>query len=804
VAVVFRDISERKRTEKTLRESEFLLQGSLDAMPDHVAILDRNGVILKVNEAWRNFASHNDYPGSDYGLGSNYVEACVPPGLHPSECDEHGLAAAQGIQEVIEGKRDIFALEYPCHSPNEFRWFLMRVTAFGEGENLRVVVTHQNVTARHLAEQNMQASEEKFRTLFTSMDEGFALLEVLFDENGKPHDYRFHEANPAFEKQSGLVNVKGKTVLELLPGLEPQWVEVYGTVAKTGEPKQFEADVKALGRVLDVYAFRSEAERTNLVGVIFRDITEDKKAEQRLVESEAKYRTLFDSIDEGFAILELVQNEDGRTVDFIYRETNLVFKRQTGFDDVIGKRVSEVFSLEPFWFDFYGRVSKTGVGDRAENYAEGLDRWYSVYASRIGGEGSRLVAAVFDDITERKRRELGDALLADIAEGLSALSPEAMMQSVGEKLGEFLGISQCMFARIDESQDKATVTYLWDTATHSELAREYQLSAYVNEDFLAAARSRGTLVIHDTQTDPRTNAENYAALGIGAFLSVPFHNGDTWTYLVTVNVSEPRTWREDEVDLVCRVAEHLFPRLERARAEAALQEVNVQLAIVNEKQKQFVADAAHELRAPLTAIQGNLQLLNRYKVEEPLKEEMLGDVRRESERLGRLVNDLLAIARGDNGLTLTKAELALEQVLLASWRNATVLSSQHRFELGDLPRVGIVGNADRLQQLTLILLENAVKYTPQGGSISLGLEQHKGRIRFYVRDTGIGISGEDLPRVFERFFRADKARTRSHDSAGTGLGLSIAEWIVGQHGGKIWLESELQQGTTVWVELPLP
>jgi signal transduction histidine kinase len=240
------------------------------------------------------------------------------------------------------------------------------------------------------------------------------------------------------------------------------------------------------------------------------------------------------------------------------------------------------------------------------------------------------------------------------------------------------------------------------------------------------------------------------------------------------------------------------------RIDAELREANQQLQTLSEKQKQFVADAAHELRAPLTAIQGNLQLLDRYKLEENLKEEMLGDVRRESERLGRLVNDLLAIARGDNGLTLKKAELALEQVLLASWRNATVLSSQHRFELGDLPRVGIVGNADRLQQLTLILLENAVKYTPQGGSISLGLEKHKRAVRFYVRDTGIGISGEDLPRVFERFFRADKARTRSHDSAGTGLGLSIAEWIVGQHGGKIWLESELQEGTTVWVELPLP
>jgi PAS domain S-box-containing protein len=243
---------------------------------------------------------------------------------------------------------------------------------------------------------------------------------------------------------------------------------------------------------------------------------------------------------------------------------------------------------------------------------------------------------------------------------------------------------------------------------------------------------------------------------------------------------------------------------ERKRAEEALREANEQLRVLSDRQKRFVADAAHELRAPLTAIQGNLQLMTHYKNVDPeMQQEMLSDVRLESERLARLVNDLLAIARGDSGLKLEKTSLFLNEVLLESWRSATLLTSHHEMHLGHLDTVEIMGNRDRLKQLVLILLENAIKYTPPGGRITMGLEHDSENLRLCVRDTGIGIDEGDLPHVFERFYRADKARTRAADPTGTGLGLSIAEWIVAQHDGKIWLESEAGKGTTAWVELPL-
>ncbi|GGJ29067.1 PAS domain S-box protein [Deinococcus roseus] len=221
-------------------------------------------------------------------------------------------------------------------------------------------------------------------------------------------------------------------------------------------------------------------------------------------------------------------------------------------------------------------------------------------------------------------------------------------------------------------------------------------------------------------------------------------------------------------------------------------------------QKRFVADAAHELRTPLTSIQGNLDILFRYdRIPKQEQQEILRDVQREATRLGRLVHDMLQLARGDAGAALREEEIDLKRVVLNAWREIERISNQHEFVLGPLDPVTTIGDADRLMQLTLILLENAVKYSPDGGRISLSLTATEDQVHLLVQDTGQGIGAQDLPRVFERFYRADQSRHRSEDPGGTGLGLPIAKWIVEGHGGRIWIESEPGKGTTVHTVLPL-
>jgi two-component system OmpR family sensor kinase len=218
-------------------------------------------------------------------------------------------------------------------------------------------------------------------------------------------------------------------------------------------------------------------------------------------------------------------------------------------------------------------------------------------------------------------------------------------------------------------------------------------------------------------------------------------------------------------------------------------------------QQRFVADASHELRAPLTAIQGNLELLRMQAVPAGESGEMLADVEREAARLGRLVADLLALARADSGLTLPRRPVDLDQVVIETLGTAQPLVHGQALAVEPFEPAQVLGDADRLRQLVLLLLDNALKYTPPEGSVTLGLRRDGAEAEITVRDTGVGIPAADLPHVFERFYRADPARGR--DPGGTGLGLPIARWIVEQHGGSIALASEPGRGTLATVRLPL-
>jgi signal transduction histidine kinase len=219
-------------------------------------------------------------------------------------------------------------------------------------------------------------------------------------------------------------------------------------------------------------------------------------------------------------------------------------------------------------------------------------------------------------------------------------------------------------------------------------------------------------------------------------------------------------------------------------------------------QQRFVSDASHELRAPLTAIQANLELLQRHpEMTEADRGEALTEAARESTRLTRLVADLLALARADAGIPLRHARVDLDEIVLAAFVSARQLAQGQTLTLDPFEAIQTCGDEDRLKQLALILLDNALKYTPPRGEVSMGLRRDGDEAELTVRDTGFGISADDLPHVFERFYRADPARGR--DPGGTGLGLPIADWIIQQHSGRISIVSDIGQGTTVTVRLPL-
>ncbi|MBI4218805.1 MAG: HAMP domain-containing histidine kinase, partial [Chloroflexi bacterium] len=219
-------------------------------------------------------------------------------------------------------------------------------------------------------------------------------------------------------------------------------------------------------------------------------------------------------------------------------------------------------------------------------------------------------------------------------------------------------------------------------------------------------------------------------------------------------------------------------------------------------QERFAADASHEMRTPLASIRGNLELLERgSQMPEVERADVLRQVRKELDRLTRLVSHLLTLARVDSGQTQNFAETELDALAVEAHRQALASANGVAVRIGAIEPVAIKADPDRVKELLLILLDNAIRYSPTGGVVSLSVGKDGPWAKLVVSDNGMGISAEDLPHIFDRFWRAESARSR--DRGGTGLGLAIAKAIVDTHGGEILVDSAPGRGATFTVHLPL-
>ena len=248
------------------------------------------------------------------------------------------------------------------------------------------------------------------------------------------------------------------------------------------------------------------------------------------------------------------------------------------------------------------------------------------------------------------------------------------------------------------------------------------------------------------------------------------------------------TLPDDEVGRLARTFDEMIARLDDAFA----------------RQRQFTADASHELRTPLTAVKGQVEVaLSRLRPADDYRQ-ALQDVNTEVDRLIRLVGSLLTLARADAGqIPLTREIIDLGQLATAAAEQVEPLAHERGVTLtvvdgGPAP---ISADEDLLLQLVLNLLDNAVKYTPSGGAISVGWRGATHDVALWVSNSGAGIAAEHLPHLFDRFYRVDEARSRA--AGGTGLGLAISRWITEAHGGALTVESTLGKGSTFTVRLPV-
>lgn len=265
----------------------------------------------------------------------------------------------------------------------------------------------------------------------------------------------------------------------------------------------------------------------------------------------------------------------------------------------------------------------------------------------------------------------------------------------------------------------------------------------------------------------------------------------------------------DSRDLTQRVS-HGSSRDELGRLVAAFNGMLAELDAAyrsldqsNERMRRFLADCSHELRAPLTRVRTAMDLLSRLGDDEPeFRSRTITAATTETDRMSALVRNLLLLARADAGTTIRRRPVQLAEVLTVAGERAGRMAdgvTLHTPAAGEPDGVVVDGDADHLEQMVLILLDNAFKYTPPPGKVRLDTHLADTKVLVTVQDTGLGIQAEDLPHVFDRFYRGRNANAVD----GTGLGLAIAQWIAGQHGGHIDVASTPGEGSTFTIHLPL-
>lgn len=900
------DISDRFLAEQTLAKELLRIQTLFNTSFDGIVILDFQGNVIDANPRFAEMIGYTPEETArlniaDWDAQFTYEQL--------QQLLREYISVKSGVLETRHRRKDgsIYHVEI---SFNIVEW---------EGEILRFCAC-RDISDRQLAQEALRRSEERYRTLFESIDEGFCVIEMLFDENDTPLDYRFLEINPQFEKQTGLEQAVGKTARQLLPNLEDHWFEIYGKVALTGEPLRFENGSEVMNRWFDVYALRVGQPSSRKVALVFKDITERKRAEMALVQLNAE---LEQRVAHRTAALTEVNS---RLLEALMEQqrTQLILLEQAQLLDLAHDTIvtCDLNGVITFWNEgaeyMYGWTKAEALGQEihtflqtqfpkalAEIESELLERGYwegeLIHTRRDGSTitvASRLVMQkdemgrpikvleINNDITVQKQTEAAlreseerRRLALDLTHtGFWDLHLSSGKIIWNDNLFRLLGLapddiepSYELWRSYVHPKDIGWVEqrFLESIENHTDYTAEYRLvypdgsvhwlmgrGKAIYDQSGQPVRSLGVLLdissrkrieeaLRESEDKFRQLAENihavfwmmdaqtqqvlyvsnaYETLWQKSCESL-YQNPLDWLEAIhpndrqrieTVFFELKRTGRyEEKYRIICPdgsmlwIRDRAFPINNEAgelvRVAGIAEDITEQQKIEQMK-NEFIGIVSHELRTPLTAIKMSLGLLKTgiYDKKPDKFQRMLDIALIDTNRLVNLVNDILDLERLDSGRAiLEKTPCQAAALMQQAVNGVEALATPQHITLTIAPTDAKVwAAADAIIQTLTNLLSNAIKFSPANSTIILSAECQTNLVLFGVSDRGRGIPADKLEAIFGRFQQVDASDSRQ--KGGTGLGLAICRSIIGQHGGQIWAQSTLGEGSTFFFTLPLP
>lgn len=799
------DVTEQRRAEAAIRESNERF--AIVARATYDAVWDWD---MRTDAVW-----WNEGVTTLFGYRREEVEPTASwwyDHIHPEDRDR----VVGGIHAMIDGGGG-------GHWSDEYRFrkadgayavVVDRGYAVQEaGKTIRLVGAMLDMTEQMRARERLRESEQRFRSLFESMDDGYCVVEPLYDAEGRPVDYRYLLVNPAMERQIGMTDTVGKTARELMPNHERHWIEGYARVSETGEVFHRTDLVADLGRWFEVSAFRVGSPGDLRVGVLFNDVTDRKWAEALLREKDERLALLVDQAKD-YAMI--VTNKYGRVVEWSGGAESI-----TGFasEEMIGRPVDAIFTAEDRAAGIPAQEMKRATSEgRAEDTRWHLKKDGNQFFAEgvmvpLWGDGGALrgFGKVFRDVTERKRAEDSVRFLADAGASLAELVDYSSTLSRIANLAVGGFADWCVVDLIDENGERERLAV---TAAETD---DVKAARSADRAFHAAEGAEG-LVPHVLRTgeaevmtdllatDPANAPQgpermaHLRDLGIRSYLCVPLlSRGRIIGGMTFLSSSTRRRFGPEEFRVAQNLAERIAIAIENARLYRELQEQD-------RRKDEFLATLAHELRNPLAPVRNGLQILRLSGDNEEMTEQTLTMMDRQLGHITHLVDDLMDVARVSSG----KVALRMEHASLRTIVDAAVETSRqmietagHEFTL-QTPTEELTVEADRtrLVQVLANLLNNAAKYTPPGGRIEMSIQRDGDHAAIRIADNGVGISSELLPKVFEMFNQVGASLDRSQ--GGLGIGLTLVKRLVEMHGGTVEAESPgVGLGSAFTVRIPL-